>query len=172
MRIFLTNLGKYNDGELVGLWLTLPYTDDELQAALMKIGIGARFEEYFITDYECNIGLRVDEYESVHTLNEIAECISNLTSQELELLQAIVELESSSVSNIMDIIENLGDYTLHPDIHNEYALGHYRIHDVEGHNLNSLGKLAEYLDYEAYGQDYIVNSRGGFTSKGWLERHM
>jgi len=171
LRIFLTNLGKYNEGELVGLWLTLPCTDDELQATLTKIGISACCEEYFITDYECDIGLRVDEYGSLTTLNKAAERISSLTDHERQVLQAVNELEAPDISSIMDIIENLGDYTLHPDIQNDYALGHYRIHEAEGYNLCSFGKLAEYLDYEAYGRDYNVNSRGGFTSKGWLERH-
>ncbi|NFO86654.1 antirestriction protein ArdA [Clostridium botulinum] len=28
VNIFVTNLGKYNEGELVGKWLSLPFTDD------------------------------------------------------------------------------------------------------------------------------------------------
>lgn len=30
LSIFVTNLGKYNEGELVGEWLELPATDEEI----------------------------------------------------------------------------------------------------------------------------------------------
>ena len=39
MRIFLTNLGKYNEGSLAGEWLKLPCTKEELNAVLQRIGI-------------------------------------------------------------------------------------------------------------------------------------
>lgn len=47
MRIFLTNLGKYNEGE----WVDLPVSHEE-------------YEEYFITDYECDL-YEVGEYENL-----------------------------------------------------------------------------------------------------------
>ena len=37
MRIYLTNLGMYNEGSLHGMWLKLPITDKELQTALVRI---------------------------------------------------------------------------------------------------------------------------------------
>lgn len=30
MNIYLTNLGKYNEGYLIGEWVELPITEDEL----------------------------------------------------------------------------------------------------------------------------------------------
>lgn len=30
INIYLTNLGKYNEGELVGEWVELPVSDEEL----------------------------------------------------------------------------------------------------------------------------------------------
>lgn len=38
LRVFLTNLGKYNEGELVGEWLELPAAEEEVQAAFRRIG--------------------------------------------------------------------------------------------------------------------------------------
>ena len=32
LRIFLTNLGRYNEGRLIGEWVELPCTDNELEA--------------------------------------------------------------------------------------------------------------------------------------------
>ena len=100
MRIYLTNLGKYNEGELIGLWLKLPCTDEELQTALKQIGIGEHYEESFIIDYENDLGLTVYEYESLNELNEVAKCVESLSPNDLHLLQAIIELESVNVSDI------------------------------------------------------------------------
>ncbi|MGX5287622.1 antirestriction protein ArdA, partial [Morganella morganii] len=37
--VFITNLGKYNEGELVGEWLELPATSKEIEHCLVRIGI-------------------------------------------------------------------------------------------------------------------------------------
>ena len=77
MNIYLTNLGKYNEGELTGEWVKLPVSDEELQEVFKRIGINKEYEEYFITDYECDF-YEIGEYESISTLNEMAEKIDNL----------------------------------------------------------------------------------------------
>ena len=54
---FITNLGKYNEGELVGEWVKFPTTAEELKEVFKRIGIGQKddfgqpYEEWFITDY-------------------------------------------------------------------------------------------------------------------------
>ena len=58
---FITNLGKYNEGELVGEWVKFPTTQEELQNVFSRIGIGSQdvfgntYEEWFITDYDCYV---------------------------------------------------------------------------------------------------------------------
>lgn len=37
MNIFITNLGKYNEGELIGEWATLPISKEELQELFERI---------------------------------------------------------------------------------------------------------------------------------------
>ena len=55
---FVTNLGKYNEGMLIGEWVKLPTTEEEMQKVFERIGIGKQdefgqpYEEWFITDYE------------------------------------------------------------------------------------------------------------------------
>ena len=52
---FITNLGKYNEGSLVGEWVKFPTTAEELQKVFERIGIGSKddfgqpYEEWFIT---------------------------------------------------------------------------------------------------------------------------
>lgn len=58
---FITNLGKYNEGALVGEWVKFPTTAEELKKVFERIGIGSKdefgqtYEEWFITDYDCYV---------------------------------------------------------------------------------------------------------------------
>ena len=50
---YITNLGKYNEGRLVGETLKFPATTEEVQALLKRIGVdGVRYEEIFITSFD------------------------------------------------------------------------------------------------------------------------
>ena len=71
---YITNLGKYNEGELVGEWVKFPTTSEDLQKVFERIGIGSKddfgnpYEEWFISDYDCYVdGLyeMLGEYESL-----------------------------------------------------------------------------------------------------------
>ena len=67
MKIYLTNLGKYNEGYLIGKWVKLPVAENKLNEVLKEIGINKYYEEYFITDCENDIiGLSdvISEYSS------------------------------------------------------------------------------------------------------------
>ena len=77
MEIFLTNLGKYNEGELVGKWFDLPIYD--IEDALLEIGVAkdTMYEEYFITDYSSDIDINISPYESLTELNKIAEFLED-----------------------------------------------------------------------------------------------
>ena len=61
LKIYLTNLGKYNEGELVGEWVELPATDEELEKVKERIGINKFYEEWFITEngYDLEDALKV-----------------------------------------------------------------------------------------------------------------
>ena len=77
---FITNLGKYNEGELVGEWVAFPTDRESLQEVFKRIGIGSEnelgtvYEEIFISDYDCRIGNLYNvlgEYESLNELKAI-----------------------------------------------------------------------------------------------------
>ena len=44
---YITNLGKYNEGELVGETLKFPTTTEEVQALLKRIGVDAPMTRYW-----------------------------------------------------------------------------------------------------------------------------
>ena len=45
MAVYIANLGKYNEGELVGDWFTFPIDEEDVKE---KIGLNERYEEYAI----------------------------------------------------------------------------------------------------------------------------
>lgn len=70
--IYVSNLGAYNAGRLVGKWLTLPMETEELESELQKIGQAYNFEgdyELAIHDYE-NQPYEISEYTPIMKLNE------------------------------------------------------------------------------------------------------
>ena len=61
-RAYVTNLGLYNEGYLVGEWVSFPLEregmtfDESINDMLKRIKVdGKVYEEYFITDYESNV---------------------------------------------------------------------------------------------------------------------
>lgn len=84
---YITNLGKYNEGELVGETLKFPTTTEEVQGLLKRIGVdGVRYEEFFITSFDGDVLELYDylgEYENLDELNHLACLLSELDQGEL-----------------------------------------------------------------------------------------
>ena len=55
------------------------------------------------------------------------------------------------------------------DITDDYDLGYYWVVESGCYDLKSMGPLATYIDYEAFGRDVRLETSGGFTSLGWVE---
>ena len=49
MTVYIANLGKYNEGELVGDWFTFPIDEEKVKE---RIGLNELYEEYAIHDTE------------------------------------------------------------------------------------------------------------------------
>ena len=110
---YVTNLGKYNEGELVGEYLKFPTTPEEVQALLKRIGIdGVRYEEIFITDFDGDVlGLydHLGEYENIDELNHLACVISELDQGDLEKFEAVIDSGeyTGSVKELINLAQSL-----------------------------------------------------------------
>lgn len=161
---FITNLGKYNEGQLIGEWITFPIADEDLAEVLERIGINEQYEEYFFTDWDSELDVYpiLGEYPSIEYVNDLAEQIEDFDD---DLLLAATE-----IWNLDEILENGEDaYYLHSDINIDEDLGYYWIEESGCYNTESLGALANYIDYEAFGRDVRLESNGGFTDYGYIE---
>ena len=167
--IYITNLGKYNEGYLMGEWVKLPVPADKLDEVLERIGIDGEYEEYFITDYEASFAnLNLSEYTSIEALNSFAERLDEMESWEVEKLAAVLEYETvSSITDIMDIIDHLDDFDILADVEDDEGLGRY--YAEEFCTLEVVPEhLRRYFDYEAYGRDIRLESVGCYTSYGYV----
>ena len=174
---FITNLGKYNEGELVGEWVKFPTTAEEMKKVFDRIGIGQKddfgnpYEEWFITDYDCYVdGLydKLGEYESLDELNYLASKLDEMSQGEYEQFQAAMEVgdHSGSVQEIINLTENLDCYDVYPDIHDYDDLGRYYIDELDAMQVPE--HLKNYIDYEAYGRDVALDESGDFTDLGYV----
>lgn len=170
MVVYLTNLGRYNEGVLQGRWLKLPASEEALEKVLDEIGINEMYEEYFITDSESDIiGINnvINEFSNIQKLNELAECLELLSVDEERKLEAILEYEScSSATELIEIIEDMENYDLLDGIDTEEALGYYYADELCCIEIPENIKC--YFDYEAYGRDIRLEGNGIFTSCGYL----
>ena len=179
---YITNLGKYNEGKLVGEWVRFPTTEEKMKKVFERIGIepgapdgyGGHYEEWFITDYDCYVpGLmeaaRLGEYENLDELNYLASKIMELDDCELDRFEAAMEVadETGSVKDIINLIDNPEKYEVYPGIENDEDLGHYYIEELGSIHLTD--EVRDYFDYEAYGRDIAISEAGHYTSYGYVK---
>lgn len=168
IRIYLANLKKYNEGRLIGKWVSLPcYTlEDEVSDVLTDFGQfhEGHCEEYAIHDYEGPI--RIDEYDDINELNELAQAIENagISENAVEALYSAVD----DIAQLPEIIKN-HEYTVVEDVFNYTELAEkvepeylpFDWYAVEG------TALEPFIDWEAVGREldcggewYIYNRVG------------
>lgn len=159
---YITNLGKYNEGELVGEWVTFPLDDEEVKEVFERIGINEEYEEYFFTDWETDFDNDFGEYESIRNINELAEKLADWDSDTFE--------SACDVWTMSEVLENGPDnYILLSDVNDDYDLGYY--YAVEYFCIDFLNNpiLENYFDFDSYGRDIRFEVNGGHTGNGWIE---
>ena len=172
LEAFVTNLGKYNEGDLLGEYLKFPTTTEEVQTLFKRIGVdGVRYESFFLTDFESDIEDLTDymgEHENLDELNHLACLISELDESELEKFKAVIYSGeySGSVKDLINLTQNLDCYEFYPDIDSEEKLGRMYIQDFGAVQVPE--HLVDYIDYEAYGRDARINENGFFCPGGYV----
>ena len=167
LRTYIANLGKYNEGFLVGEWVNLPITEEELEEVYERIGIssepdenGCIYEETAIHDYETDLPIKVGEWDNVLELSEAIEVFEDLQEWELEVAKAI--LDAGYCSDILEAVERVNDYTL-IEVFDDYDLGYWF---YEQGCIEIPEYLINYFDFEAYGRD--ISFDGTYTDYGFL----
>lgn len=153
LKIYVTNLRKYNNGKIIGEWVSLPC--EGLEEVLNKISNNGN-DELFISDYETDISnLKISEYDDILQLNEIAEEIEEMREDELIAFQAYLEQYANNMEQALEEVRQ-GNYRIYYNCDN--------MEDVAYQVVNDCGLLdgvpetiKGYFDYEAYGRDLDIN---------------
>ena len=152
VKVWVGNLGKYNEGDLVGRWIELPIDEDDLEKVLESIGIdNEEYEEIFIADYDVPFDSKdLGEYTPLETLNEIAERYEDFSDDEKEVFNEISS-ETSSLDEAFAIVEN-GNYIIYADCNSMTDLAYRYVEDA-GLLENIPANVSDYFDYEKYGRE-------------------
>lgn len=155
IKIYLTNLAAYNDGELKGEWIELPLSREDLHEAMDRV-LG-NDEELFITDYEAPF--EISEYEDIEDLNDFVDELENeVGNLDDEIISAIFDNVHGERDDALNALQD-GDYTIIDKGESlksmEYLIGEYNIHELG--MLDIPDELENYFDYEAYGRDLSID---------------
>ena len=157
-KAYITNLGKYNEGDLVGEWVEFPIDEDDFDAVLKRIGIGSTdefgqpYEEWFVTDYDSNIDHGFGEYVSYESLNDFGETVDMINKDGIAKdFRNAMEVCDGSADDIMYAIVN-GDIIFYDGISTDSDLGYALIEEIYGDEIpDSL--IEDYFDFDMLGRD-------------------
>jgi hypothetical protein len=117
LKVYITDLSAYNQGRLIGKWVDLPASIDELEYEvdeILKKGADCTeentHEEYFLTDWEWNYEevLDLHEYSNIYELNESLRDIEDLDEYEMD---KILFLKSVIGLDLEDALDSKDDVT-------------------------------------------------------------
>ena len=146
MKAYITNLGKYNEGCLVGKWIDSPIDEDDFASELESIGVkeNTMYEEWFITDYDCSLFDMYDafgEYPNIDDINEVAEALEDHESEFTALM------EVCSYTDALGYLES-ENYTFYEGMTLEDVAYEFV---EECYNLPEIAQ--RYFDYKAFARD-------------------
>ena len=184
IKLYLANLGKYNEGILKGEWVELPLSETELEEVMVNIGVAHYdkegnfvpyvietdekgyeyvYEEYAIHDYETDLNISISEYSSLNDLNTVAEIVEDFELDQVNALLdgGVIDMKDLIEGDLEEIMQNYGFIELEPTMNEEQEVGYAYVDEVCG-GLECLSKeiLERYFDYEAFGRDILLGGEG------------
>src|SRR5690625_3022606 len=99
MQVFITNLGKYNEGEINGAWFSPPIDFEEVKE---RIGLNGEYEEYAIFDYE--LPFEIGEYTPISEVNRLCAMVEEIAGTPLYV--SLSEVQNYWFNIIEELMEN------------------------------------------------------------------
>lgn len=155
INIYITDLSAYNNGHLIGEWVSLPMDEEDLRAKINEILLAGsqvceddEHEEMFITDFECDF-LEIGEYADPFQLNEIAEQAESLSEYEIKAVKFL--LNNYLVKDFNEALEKYEEVIIHESTTLE-DLAYEFVNECYG--IDSLPSIiANNIDYEKIGRE-------------------
>ena len=164
LKLFITDFSAYNQGHLIGEWVTLPLDPQDLENRVEKIlELGSSVcssnlyhDESFIADFEWdNIELFCfDEHSCIYELNEKLSLIIEKDFSEDQLRSIAFLLANRLVKDFDEAIEKLDNVIIHANSSME-EIAYDFINEC--YDLDSIPTvLSNHIDYEAIGRDLEI----------------
>ncbi len=161
MQVYIANLGKYNEGELVGAWFTPPIDMEDVKE---RIGLNGEYEEYAVHDFE--LPFEISEYTSIAEINRLCAMVEELEGS--PLYDALSEVQGYWFNSLEELLENKDDIICYPDCDTMEDVARYLVEET-GMLGEVPANLQNYIDYEAFGRDLEINGSFLVTSHGVFE---
>lgn len=157
-KVYIMNLGKYNEGNLAGEWLTLPAEQKEIQEVFNNIGINELYEEYIVADNENTFEFKINEYSNIEELNQVAEYLESLDEYEQQQVNALLDGGYIDYQNLVDGDVNLDNHTFieldqNTMLSDESNLAYSLIDTFYNGDLSHIENISSYFDYESFARD-------------------
>jgi len=157
LNIFITNLSEYNNGNLVGEWVSLPADSSFLNQTTRKILSSDESEELFITDWEWKDEaiFEIGEYDNIQELNSKIFKLHELTPYQLKSITFLISENLCNSNDLDSCIEKSYDVV----IHKNKSMGDIskdRIIEIMG--VNDIPTIiSNHIDYESMGEEIRTN---------------
>jgi hypothetical protein len=163
LNVYITDLSAYNNGHLIGEWISLPMDEDELSNKIKEIletgskacGYGEIHEEYFISDYEFETDfnlLEVSEYSNPYKLNSELENFEDKNENELKQISFMVEYLNYDLEYALD---NYEDVIVYENMTLKDVVEEYLDQTIDFESLPQI--IASNIDYDSIINDFEIS---------------
>lgn len=157
VKVYIANLGKYNEGVLQGSWFSLPVDFDFVAE---KIGLNAEYEEYAIHDFESPVD--IPEYISIDELNDMYNKLCEIEEHGIE--EGDMKEVISEMGGLDELYSNLDSIVNHGRRSFENYAYDFLYEQLEAADVDSW--IFNYIDYDRYARDLRIE--GHFIECGNL----
>lgn len=154
-----------------GVWVSFPTTPENLQDVFRQLDITK--EEWNIPNMDCHVnGVRGElmECSSLDELNYFAVKLEELSEEEFDQLQAVIEINehNDTVADLINLCDNLDCYDFTPDVTDEEDLARQRLSDRNTFDQHTVDALYHYIDFEDFGEDIASEENGRFADNCYI----
>jgi len=163
LKVYLTDLQAYNEGNLSGKWIELPMSQEDLNSEIKEVleegavvsGFGDTHEEIFITDFEwtieCNL-IEVNEYSSLSRLNEQLEELESYDEEDLKRISYLTEHRNYDLETA---IEKYEEVVIYENSTLEEVVEEYISQTIDLDDLPSI--ISNNIDYKSIAYDFEIS---------------
>jgi len=169
---YVTNFGKYDEGKMYGEYITFPATKEKVKGLLTRIGVdGAKYKDTYITEYKSDIeGLSdcLSGHANIDEINYLSSLLAEADEAERAKFEAVINYGDCTASpkDLINLVKNLDCYDYFPGVENLNGLGRHLILEMGLEEIPE--RLKPYINYHAYGCDFVKSARGGFANGGYV----